>query len=45
MKYQRTVLDECIKWNRNKSKTATDPVDKKRYDENVANLLAYKEKM
>lgn len=44
MKYKRTVLDECIKWNRRKAKEAADPKDKERYEENIRNLIEYKEK-
>lgn len=42
---QRLVIDEVIKWNRRKAKNAADPTDKARYEENVRNLLEYKEKM
>lgn len=44
MKTSRTVLDECIKWNRRKAKEAKEPKDKERYEENVRNLIEYKEK-
>lgn len=45
MARQRLVIDEVIKWNRDKAKRADDPKDKERYEENVRNLLAYKETM
>lgn len=45
MKQKRLVIDEVIKWNRRKAKDAKDPADKARYEDNVANLLAYKEVM
>lgn len=45
MKQKRLVIDEVIKWNRRKAKDAADPNDKERYEENVRNLLEYKEKM
>lgn len=44
MAYKRTVLDECIKWNRRKAKETDDPKDKERYEENIRNLIEYKEK-
>lgn len=43
MVQKRLVIDEVIKWNRKKAKDAVDPVDKARYEENVRNLLEYKE--
>ncbi len=43
MKQRRLVIDEVIKWNRKKAKDATDPQDKARYEENVRNLIEYKE--
>lgn len=39
----RTVLDEAILWNKRKAKEATDPADKARYEQNIADLEAYKE--
>lgn len=38
-----TVLDHCIAWNKKKAKNAKDPKDKARYEENIRNLVAYKE--
>ena len=38
-----TVIDAVIEWNRNKSRKATDPADKARYDENIRNLKEYKQ--
>lgn len=38
-----TVLDHCIKWNKDKLRKAKDPKDKARYQENIDNLLAFKE--
>ena len=45
MTQKRLVIDEVIRWNRRKAKDAKDPADKARYEENVVNLLAYKEAM
>lgn len=46
MAYKRTVLDECIKWNRRKMKEARaagNEVDEDRYADNIKNLVEYKE--
>lgn len=40
----RTVLDEVIAWNRRKAKEATDLKDKERYEQNISDLKAWKEK-
>lgn len=39
---QKTVLDHCIDWNRNKAKYAKTPRDKARYEDNIRNLEAFK---
>lgn len=38
-----SVIDQCIKWNIDKAKRAKDPRDKARYEENVRNLIDFKE--
>lgn len=43
MRQTRTVLDEVISWNRRKAKSTEDPRDKARYEQNIADLLMYKE--
>lgn len=40
---RRTLLDEVISWNRRKAKSAEDPRDKARYEQNIEDLKAYKE--
>lgn len=40
---RQTVLDHVITWNRNKLKKAKDPKDQARYQENIDNLIAFKE--
>jgi hypothetical protein len=48
MANRKTVLDECIKWNRKKMKEARvtgDTVAEDRYADNIKNLVEYKDKM